>query len=214
MARVRSHSPAHPGANGPLLWRPNACPRARCVSPPKEKRRCSPQAWSRASSGQLPATSAAGARTTSAWFQRRLRRGGHRDQNHRICRPFYEADDGGRTRDLRLGKPTLYQLSYVRAVGWIVVGLRPTSHPEWRSPGPRAARSRTVARGSVQATLELRRRGGWRGRARDGWWRAGRSCRSCMGGPARPWSRRGRRVLGLDRLLHPRAEQRQAGKPG
>jgi hypothetical protein len=29
-----------------------------------------------------------------------------------------EADDGGRTRDLRLGKPTLYQLSYVRvAVG-------------------------------------------------------------------------------------------------
>ena len=26
-----------------------------------------------------------------------------------------EADDGGRTRDLRLGKPTLYQLSYVRA---------------------------------------------------------------------------------------------------
>jgi hypothetical protein len=26
-----------------------------------------------------------------------------------------EADDGVRTRDLRLGKPTLYQLSYVRA---------------------------------------------------------------------------------------------------
>src|SRR5881392_1671766 len=26
-----------------------------------------------------------------------------------------EADDGSRTRDLRLGKPTLYQLSYVRA---------------------------------------------------------------------------------------------------
>ena len=25
-----------------------------------------------------------------------------------------KADDGGRTRDLRLGKPTLYQLSYVR----------------------------------------------------------------------------------------------------
>jgi hypothetical protein len=25
------------------------------------------------------------------------------------------ADDGARTRDLRLGKPTLYQLSYVRA---------------------------------------------------------------------------------------------------
>ena len=28
---------------------------------------------------------------------------------------FREADDGLRTRDLRLGKPTLYQLSYVRA---------------------------------------------------------------------------------------------------
>jgi hypothetical protein len=26
-----------------------------------------------------------------------------------------KADDGPRTRDLRLGKPTLYQLSYVRA---------------------------------------------------------------------------------------------------
>jgi hypothetical protein len=30
---------------------------------------------------------------------------------------FLEADDGGRTRDLRLGKPTLYQLSYVRVSG-------------------------------------------------------------------------------------------------
>src|SRR4051794_1555573 len=29
---------------------------------------------------------------------------------------FPKADDGSRTRDLRLGKPTLYQLSYVRAV--------------------------------------------------------------------------------------------------
>jgi hypothetical protein len=33
------------------------------------------------------------------------------------CDPLWEADDGGRTRDLRLGKPTLYQLSYVRAGG-------------------------------------------------------------------------------------------------
>ena len=32
----------------------------------------------------------------------------------RISRSFLEADDGARTRDLRLGKPTLYQLSYVR----------------------------------------------------------------------------------------------------
>jgi hypothetical protein len=29
------------------------------------------------------------------------------------CQPR-KADDGSRTRDLRLGKPTLYQLSYVR----------------------------------------------------------------------------------------------------
>jgi hypothetical protein len=34
-----------------------------------------------------------------------------------ISSPFYEADDGSRTRDLRLGKPTLYQLSYVRKWG-------------------------------------------------------------------------------------------------
>jgi hypothetical protein len=32
-----------------------------------------------------------------------------------ISRPFLQADDGSRTRDLRLGKPTLYRLSYVRA---------------------------------------------------------------------------------------------------
>src|SRR5262249_40965956 len=31
------------------------------------------------------------------------------------CRALRRADDGARTRDLRLGKPTLYQLSYVRA---------------------------------------------------------------------------------------------------
>ena len=31
------------------------------------------------------------------------------------CSDSGRADDGGRTRDLRLGKPTLYQLSYVRA---------------------------------------------------------------------------------------------------
>ena len=33
-----------------------------------------------------------------------------------------EADDGGRTRDLKLGKLALYQLSYVR-VGLILCGL-------------------------------------------------------------------------------------------
>ena len=31
--------------------------------------------------------------------------------------PDLEADDGSRTRDLWLGKPTLYQLSYVREEG-------------------------------------------------------------------------------------------------
>gem|GEM_PF-645777 len=34
--------------------------------------------------------------------------------NPAFCRGFARADDGDRTRDLRLGKPTLYQLSYVR----------------------------------------------------------------------------------------------------
>jgi hypothetical protein len=39
---------------------------------------------------------------------------------------LFEADDGSRTRDLRLGKPTLYQLSYVRAAAILgVVQLRP-----------------------------------------------------------------------------------------
>jgi hypothetical protein len=33
----------------------------------------------------------------------------------RVCSISPEADDGPRTRDLWLGKPTLYQLSYVRA---------------------------------------------------------------------------------------------------
>jgi hypothetical protein len=37
------------------------------------------------------------------------------DENPVIYKAFFEADDGVRTRDLRLGKPTLYQLSYVRA---------------------------------------------------------------------------------------------------
>ena len=38
-------------------------------------------------------------------------------RNHVDAGPSYEADDGGRTRDLRLGKPTLYQLSYIRVSG-------------------------------------------------------------------------------------------------
>ena len=35
--------------------------------------------------------------------------------DRRVALPWGEADDGPRTRDLWLGKPTLYQLSYVRA---------------------------------------------------------------------------------------------------
>jgi hypothetical protein len=35
----------------------------------------------------------------------------------RLAGTTRQADDGARTRDLRLGKPTLYQLSYVRAGG-------------------------------------------------------------------------------------------------
>ncbi len=40
-----------------------------------------------------------------------------------------EADDGARTRDLRLGKPTLYQLSYIRAYRYVPAsaGFRPRS---------------------------------------------------------------------------------------
>jgi hypothetical protein len=34
-----------------------------------------------------------------------------------VAGTLFEADDGSRTRDLRLGKPTLYQLSYVREGG-------------------------------------------------------------------------------------------------
>jgi hypothetical protein len=41
--------------------------------------------------------------------------GGQRPPLRAKNRSGIEADDGGRTRDLRLGKPTLYQLSYVRA---------------------------------------------------------------------------------------------------
>src|ERR1035438_3773609 len=38
-----------------------------------------------------------------------------------------KADDGARTRDLRLGKPTLYQLSYVRAGRILSAGPGPTA---------------------------------------------------------------------------------------
>ena len=47
----------------------------------------------------------------------RFRIAGARIAKARVTGPFLRADDGSRTRDLRLGKPTLYQLSYVRAAG-------------------------------------------------------------------------------------------------
>ncbi len=40
---------------------------------------------------------------------------------------IYGADDGSRTRDLRLGKATLYQLSYVRIKKGRSMGIEPTS---------------------------------------------------------------------------------------
>jgi hypothetical protein len=41
----------------------------------------------------------------------------NRARIHCFQRVLLRADDGSRTRDLRLGKPTLYQLSYVRVEG-------------------------------------------------------------------------------------------------
>jgi hypothetical protein len=47
-----------------------------------------------------------------------------------------KADDGARTRDLRLGKPTLYQLSYVRKWGeMLAIGGSPIR--DQRLPGSR-----------------------------------------------------------------------------
>ena len=60
-----------------------------------------------------------------------------------ISSSFYKADDGARTRDLRLGKPTLYQLSYVRKrpgnasdCGMTAPGRRPADVAGGRA-GPR-----------------------------------------------------------------------------
>jgi hypothetical protein len=46
-----------------------------------------------------------------------------------IIRFASDADDGSRTRDLRLGKPTLYRLSYVRAV--VIVEPKDGSWPSF-----------------------------------------------------------------------------------
>jgi cytochrome c biogenesis protein CcmG, thiol:disulfide interchange protein DsbE len=60
------------------------------------------------------------------------------------------ADDGSRTRDLRLGKPTLYQLSYVRA-GDILSRPQPAVVPPARAPAhyPKRAMRRYALPGLV-----------------------------------------------------------------
>ena len=58
---------------------------------------------------------------------------------------YLEADDGGRTRDLRLGKPTLYQLSYVRLSGWRGPWTAARPEPQgYLSPLTVASRDRSV----------------------------------------------------------------------
>jgi hypothetical protein len=57
--------------------------------------------------------------TTHAWpcreqSPRKVARSGPRLDKTPGNSGFPEADDEARTRDLRLGKPTLYQLSYIR----------------------------------------------------------------------------------------------------
>jgi hypothetical protein len=55
---------------------------------------------------------------TVAGFEGRMTRAGNPAESVQPCgirRGDVRADDGSRTRDLWLGKPTLYQLSYVRA---------------------------------------------------------------------------------------------------
>ena len=49
-----------------------------------------------------------------------------------------QADDGSRTRDLRLGKPTLYRLSYVRVGLETSAGGRLRSGPQPSSSAPRS----------------------------------------------------------------------------
>ena len=103
--------------------------------------------------------------------------------------PFRKADDGSRTRDLRLGKPTLYQLSYVR------LSCIPRHLPAWpRSVGPQPGRyhprlaraaPRRCPAGPVVALDRLDRDARAATRARQ----VGRLTTNCSGC--------GRRVLGI-----------------
>jgi hypothetical protein len=56
--------------------------------------------------------------------------------------PVRKADDGSRTRDLRLGKPTLYRLSYVRG------GAEPSAVPSLGRGGLRS-------KGGAPSTLRM-----------------------------------------------------------
>src|SRR5436305_3533825 len=62
-----------------------------------------------------------------------------------------EADDGSRTRDLRLGKPTLYQLSYVR-------GAVDSRGPYPRGHGSPSGRARRGRRAGLSGGGALRPR--------------------------------------------------------
>jgi hypothetical protein len=61
-------------------------------------------------------------------------------------REALQADDGSRTRDLRLGKPTLYQLSYVRDRGRFYGPAEP-------SAGRATPAARAVSAGSGRVRL-------------------------------------------------------------
>ena len=89
---------------------------------------------------RAPAASAAGP-SEKARFRGVTRAAEPRRRGDRRVAPL-EADDGPRTRDLRLGKPTLYQLSYVRAGGQSLRGLGRAV----RRPSPGATRSPPLTR--------------------------------------------------------------------
>jgi hypothetical protein len=72
----------------------------------------------------------------------------------------WKADDGSRTRDLRLGKPTLYQLSYVRKWREMLaardVRSGPVLTPAGDPPAGRSCRSRGPRRRSGRRAADRR----------------------------------------------------------
>jgi hypothetical protein len=134
--------------------------------------------------GRAPATDAQGQEGIEICSGQEARYGAHRFHTRmRITRPFFQADDGARTRDLRLGKPTLYQLSYVRARRILGVErgltavrrgpeLRRSREPATRPGCRRSAGSRPKCRRAPRRrsrTGSCRARGRWPGglRRRD-----------------------------------------------